>query len=538
MAKIDARQGLLGTRLAAHLLRRTTYQITPTRIAEFAGKTADEAVELLFNVPNLTHPEGPVNWLDDSNTAWLTTGPYENGPDTFMGARRRAMWFWVMNEMILDTSIRHKLTMFWHGIFVTEQDNDWREFELIRLFQLFAVGNIRELAYRATLDSKMLRYLNNNTNDKGNPNENYAREFLELFTILKGETVDTGNYTHYTEYDIVQAARVLTGFNDSNFANKDPQTGLATGTVNYNQHDPGNKIFSEAFGHQTIYGAVNANDMYRELRDFVDMIFAQLETARAYVRRLYRYFVSDRINDEINQDIVEPLAQQLFSDNFEIENTLKILLTSVHFYDEDDHSKTDEIIGGKVKSPLELLLISINLFEANQLGVLNDHPDHYNQTANWFLNSHLKYLGFEVYPLSVEGYPGFFKAPSFSKFWFDQSTIAYRYRLNFAFLEGRSVKDNRVLPYQVDIVNYFKDNFTNHEYADDLVRQFLELTLPEIPEGERYEYYRQKLLGELSPINWMFEWRAYVETGNDESVKLALSDLFEAVVGSPEFQTF
>jgi hypothetical protein len=59
MAKIDARQGLLGTRLAAHLLRRTTYQITPTRIAEFAGKTADEAVELLFNVPNLTHPEGP-----------------------------------------------------------------------------------------------------------------------------------------------------------------------------------------------------------------------------------------------------------------------------------------------------------------------------------------------------------------------------------------------------------------------------------------------------------------------------------------------
>jgi hypothetical protein len=59
-----------------------------------------------------------------------------------------------------------------------------------------------------------------------------------------------------------------------------------------------------------------------------------------------------------------------------------------------------------------------------------------------------------------------------------------------------------------------------------------------MPTGERYEYFLQKLLGTLSPINWMFEWQGYLQSGNDESVRIALTDLFEAVVNSPEFQTF
>lgn len=502
-----------------------------------AQKTATQAVEDLLTLPPYTHPEGPINW-EDGTSAWLTVDPYENAPAVNQGPRRRAVWFWAVNEMLHDSSIRHKMALFWHSIFVTEQDNDWREFELFRLFQFFALGNIRTLATKVTLDSKMLRYLNNTTNDKGSPNENYAREFLELFTVLKGELIETGHYTNYTEEDIIQAARVLTGFNNSSFSNKDPETGLATGTASFNQHDPGNKTFSGAFGHQTIIGAINAEDMYRELDDFVAMIFNQKETARAFVRRLYRFFVSDRITEEIETGIIQPLGEQLHHDDYEVTNTLKTLLKSVHFYDEDDTSATDEIIGGKIKSPLDLTLGAINLFDANQIGVLNENPDHYNQTANFFLYRHLSYMGFSFYPLSVEGYPGFFKAPSFSKFWFDQSTIAYRYRLPYALLEGRSVRDNRVLPFQVDLVTYFRDQFTNQEYAEELVTQFLTVCLPELPQGERFNYFLQKLLGELSPINWFFEWQAYLQSGNDEAVYVALAELFEAVVGSPEFQTF
>lgn len=537
MASLNTRQGVLGARLANHLLRRTTYRITPERIADFATKTASEAVNELFVLPPYVHPEGPIDWVNGENTPWLTTGPYEMNPDN-AGRQRNAVWFWLCNEMMHDSSIRHKMMLFWHSIFVTEIETDWRIFDLVRLFQFYALGNIKTLSYKVTLDNKMLRYLNNNANKKDSPNENYAREFLELFTILKGEQIGDGNYSNYTEHDIQQAARVLTGFRDTSFDNKDPETGLATGYGNYNNHDRGNKKFSVAFDFQTILGATSAEDMYREFQEFVDMIFNKVETARSFVRRLYRFFVSDRLTEEIETDIIHPLADQLYNDGYEVQNTLISLLTSVHFYDEDDSDASNEIIGGKIKSPLELYLTSINLFKSNQLGVLNDNADNYYGIGHWFIENNLKPMGFSFYPMSVEGYPGFFKAPGFSKSWFDQANIASRYKLTYTLLQGRTIQSNRTIPFQTNIVAFVTNQFSNQEYADELVQQLLAIAFPELPTGERYEYFRQKLLGALSPINWMFEWQNYVNTGDDSAVRVALTDLFEAVVGSPEYQTF
>ncbi len=536
MASLYQRQGVLGKRLAAHLLRRATYQISPSRINSFAQKTAAEAVDELFVIPPFVHPEGPISY-EDGVTPWLTVGPYDNRPESGGGRRRSVQW-WVYNEMIHDTSIRHKMMMFWHSIFITALDEDWRLFDLWRLFQMFATGNIKTIAYKVTLDSKMSRYLNNNVNRKGSPNENYAREFLELFTILKGEQIGTDNYTNYTEHDIAEAARVLTGFRDSNFANKDPETGLATGIAQYGNHDVGNKKFSAAFQYQTILGATSVDDMYRELWDFVNMVFGQTETARAFVRRFYRFFVSDRITDEIERDIIEPLAIQLKNDGYEVENTLKALLTSVHFYDEDDSDNTDEIIGGKIKSPLELYITSINLFNANNMGVLNDTPDYYNAVARWVILNVLVPMGFPEFAPIVEGYPGFYKSPSYSKFWFDQSSIAFRYKLGFALLNGKTANSNSNLPFRINVVEWFDQNFEYHEYADQIVRQFLEYTIPENPDTQRFGYFQEKLLAGLSPINWLNEWTAYKQTGDASSVEVVLSDLFETVCSSPEFQTF
>ncbi len=536
MASLSTRQGPLGTRLAAHLLRRTTFQFTPARLAAFSLKTVQEAVDELFNPPPYVHPEGPIN-VDDGVTAWLTTGPYDNHPESG-GVRERSVRLWLYNELLHDTSIRHKMTFFWHSIFVSESDADWRMFDQWRLFQHFALGNIKTLAYKVTLDNQMLRYLNNNVNRKGSPNENYAREFLELFTILKGEQIGPGNYTNYTEYDIQEAARVLTGFRDTGFDNKDPETGLATGYGNYNNHDPGNKKFSSAFGYKTILGAVDADDMYRELQDFVDMIFNQEATALSFVRRMYIYFISDRVTEEIENEFIAPLAAQLRSDNFEVENTLKLLLSSIHFFDEDDSDNKDEIIGGKVKPPLDLFFSSVNMFNANLMGSLTQNYILYDTPAYRVIIQTLKPMGMPDYPMSVEGYPGAFKGPSYSKFWFDQSNIAYRYKLPNMLLEGKGATTNNAIPFKINIVPFFADHFTHQEYASELVRQFLELTLPEKPDEDRFNYFLDILLGGLSPINWMFEWQEYIQSGNQDSVGVALSALFEAVIRSPEYNTF
>jgi uncharacterized protein (DUF1800 family) len=536
MASLNQRQGPLGKRLAAHLLRRTTFNITPARIAGMATKTAAEAIDEIFTPAPYVHPEGPISY-DDGVSAWLTDGNYDNRPESG-GVRRRSVQLWLYNELVHDPSIGHKMTWFWHAIFISALEEDWRLFDRWRLFQQFATGNVKTLAYKISLDSAMLRYLNNNVNRKGSPNENYAREFQELFTILKGPQIGTGNYTNYTEHDIAEAARVLTGFRDSNFGNKDPETGLATGLAQYYNHDAGNKKFSAAFQYQTITGAVSEEDMYREFQDYVDMVFNQVETARAYVRRFYRYFVSDRLSEEVENDIVEPLAQQLLADNYELENTLKTLLSSLHFFDEDDSEQTDEIIGAKIKSPIEVYLASVNLFEANKMGVLNDTPDYYNTVAYNIIWRVLQPMGLPEYPLSVEGYPGHFKAPGYGKFWFDQSTIAQRYKLPEALRDGKSITSTSAIPYQTDIVQFVANNLTNQQYANEVVRQFLELTLPEMPDSDRFNYFLNFLLGGLSAINWMNTWNDYLQTGDDSSVRVALEALFGAVTRSPEFQTF
>ncbi len=536
MASLTLRQGLLGKRLAAHLLRRASYLYTPARITDFATKTANQAVDELFSVPPLVHPEGPINYNDGVHP-WLTVDPYSNNPGN--GTRqRRAVQFWIFNELMHDPSIRHKLAMFFHSIFITGNDTDWRYFDHWRLLLLFSTGNIKTLAYKMTLDSKMLRYLNNNVNYRFSPNENYAREFMELFTILKGEQIQTGNYTNYSEYDISQAARVLTGFKDTNFDNKDPETGLATGYANYYYHDKGNKTFGSPFQHQSIVGAVDANDMYRELQEYVDMIFNQIATAKAFCRRLYRFFVSDRINAEIESDIITPLANQMYSDGYDVINSVKTLLKSIHFYDEDDSDSQDEIIGGKIKSPLELFFGSVNLFNANQIGVLNNNPSLYENLPYHVLFRILDPMGYPDAPLSVEGYPGYFKGADYSKYWINQANIPHRYRLAYALLNGKTIKDNVNVPFEVDVVQFVEQNITNAGYAEQLVTQLLEMAFAVMPDPDRFEYYQDKLLGSLSPVNWYFEWNEYQTSGDDTAVRIALDNLFEAVCSSPEFQTF
>jgi hypothetical protein len=147
-------------------------------------------------------------------------------------------------------------------------------------------------------------------------------------------------------------------------------------------------------------------------------------------------------------------------------------------------------------------------------------------------------MGLSRFPDTVEGYPGFFKGTGYSKNWFDQATIAHRYKMASRLLEGKAITNNNSIPFKVDTVSYFVQHFSNLEYADQLLDQFLEMALPEQPDADRRAYFLDKLLGGLSPINWYFEWQGYLSTQDDSAVRIAMNNMFEAVVKSPEFQTF
>lgn len=557
MASLDPKTGTLGKRLAAHLLRRSTFVVTKARIEAFAGMTPDAAVEALFADNPLLNPEGPRDRT--TKLAWYSVHDAEASPNNFSeeknGVKTRLVQSWMFQEMLGDTTIKHKLAIFLHSTFIIGLTNgrNWHLYNYMRLLQYFAYGNIKTFAYKVTLDPMMAKYLDNNSNNKNAPNENYAREFLEIFTILKGEQIGVGNYTNYTEDDIITAAKLLTGFRIQKYDFKDADTGLVTSKSVINPHDVSDKQFSAAFGNQIITGATGADnaakeaDMLRELQDFVNMIFAQAETAKAFTRKLYRYFVSDLIDATKETNIITPLANDLIAGNFELVPVVKKLLKSQHFYDADDGNATDNIVGGKVKSALELTMQSLNFFELPALlrDFETDPANNYKDADG--VRRKINSQGFPFFlPASVEGYDGYYK-DGFSCNWFTSNTLLHRYSLQDQMLRGKYATTTAL---KLVLAPFFKNNFTlpttfgpddfpqADAMIDTVVTEVLELTLSEMPTGDRYAYFRDSILNGLTSINFLFEWVAYLDTDDDGDVSESLGNFFKVLMNSEEYQTF
>lgn len=484
----------------------------------------------------------PVTWINPPGT------PLPTGTQDFM--MRPYLRGWWVNEALHDEGAGHKMAFFFHQFLATSMVGTGLTasyFDYLALLRWGALGNFKKLATKIVLDNIMLRYLNNNENTAANPNENFAREYFELFTIGKGPQIAPGDYTNYTEDDIVAAARVLTGFRARGQRDIiDPETGIPTGRAVAGQHDSGIKEFSDKFQGTDIQGSDNQAGMFIELNAFVDMIFAQPETAKNLCRRLYRYFVYREITDEIENDIIAPLANTLISNNFEIKPVLEQLLASEHFYDADDSNIADEIVGGMIKSPLELALQPISFFDITIPDPLTLPRTHYRLfyeqaiTTRMFGAANLPIF----LPSDVAGYPALYSDPEYSRQWFNSSTIVARYKIPAMLLTGTrqfGAGVNQPIGIKLNIAPWVKNSGFFSDPADPytLVQELIAYMLPEEVDTDRFNYFYIKVfLDELPPADWTYEWQNYLATGNDTEVKLALERLINAVMYSPEYQTF
>lgn len=550
MASLTPLSGSLGHRRAAHLLRRTSFRFTKTKVDDLANKTANQAVSTLLMATPLQMDQ-PV--YDDpgtdpvENTTWILP-PGDSLPAEDFVLRRYVMGWWL-NEALFDPGITHKMAFFFHQFMAVTASSygNTHFFDYLSLLRWGATGNFKKLATKIVTDNCMLLYLNNHQNTRNNPNENFAREFFELFTIGKGPQVGPGDYTNYTEDDIIQAARVLTGFRTQGTRTIiDPETGIPMGRVVYNQHSLGNKSFTSKFQNTTIAGAANANDMWRELNDFINMIFAQPEVARNFCRRLYRWFVSRNITAEIETDIIEPLAATFRNGNYEIKPVLQQLLQSQHFFDADDSDNKDEIVGGMIKSPLELSLQAISFFNIPIPSPTVNPTLHYQQFYSTGLTQRiLATAGLPIFfPSDVAGYPGYYQEPEFNRQWFNSSTIISRYKLPNMLLTGRQgfgANPNASIFIKLDIVPWVKNSGFFSDPADPyaLVQQLLNYMLPEDVDNDRFNYFYQDVfLDNLPPADWTYEWQNYLTTGNQTEVKIPVERLINAIMYAPEYQTF
>lgn len=542
MPSLSPKTNILGFSNAYHLLRRTTYNVTKEKIVEFSTKTPLEAITTLFTftAPN---PPSPLNNVGETIVP-TAANPIITDTQTTVNSVRNDLYWWLYSAM-RDSSAQHKIAFFLHLLFVTDDDTSfWTNYDYKELLRFHVNGSLKDLAVRITQNPRMLIYLNNNVNQNTSPNQNYAREFLELFTILKGPQIATGNYTNYTETDVQQAARVLTGFSltstihldkTARLTSLDPITNLPKGEVKVNKHDTGSKTFTGAFGGQIIAGGTNETTIKDELQNFINMIFNQDETAKAYCRRIYRYFVGREITPEIETGIIAPLAIALKADNYNILPTLTTLLKSKHFYDEEEAIIGDKIIGSLVRNPVELYLHMFSLLNL-QMPSYSANPSAIHSMMN-VVNTYSTNAGMPIFsPQSVNGYSGYSSSPNYDKNWITTSSLRIRYTNTIDYLINGLTYNG--FNFKLNNAAFVKDSgyFSNPGNADILVTEFLQMMFVEVPDGERYIYFKTIFLNNLSSINWLNEWNNYINTGIATNVKIPIDRLVKAIIKSPEFQ--
>jgi uncharacterized protein (DUF1800 family) len=552
MASLNPNTSVLGTAFAKHLLRRASFVYSKTIIDQFSALTPSQALDLLLatDSPKLALPYDPTP--TSAPDGFWTEVPYATKkPSDFSNQSLKLSiisgWWWY--NAINSPTLKYKLCHFLSTRFTVEKNNIGAAtyfHDHLRLLMFYSYGNYKDFAKKMCLDNAMLYYLNNNANSKSAPNENYAREFLELFTIGKGPQIGAGNYTNYTEADIVQAARVLTGFRiKSDRSILDATTGIPKGYNVFSSHYiTGPKVFSSAFGNTSITSATNANGMDTELNSFVDMVFNQQATAKNICRKIYIYFVKGTISAEVETDIITPLATDLFNNGYEITPIIRKLLESKHFYDLDDTNASDETLGGIIKSPIQQISEVMGYLKATIPDpTTNPYEFYVNFWQNFVHNTFLSGSNMILFdPDNVAGHPAYYQSPSYDKNWISSSTLIAKYRLGESLLDGvNRISGNANIKAKINISDVIKNGNLISVASDayTLTAELCNALFAQVPDADRINYFMNTyLLQGFAPYYWTGVWATYISSGNSSVVEPRLKLMVTKILSAPEAQLF
>lgn len=559
MANLTPFSGAMGEKNAAHLLRRATWGPTPADIKSFAALTASQALDTLFSSPPV--PDPPVDLK--TGASWVNPPSYPAAKEDVNSDQDTLFHYfraWHLEQIRLSgNNLTERITHFFH----THTPAAWTVINSSEalyyqntLFRYYAFGSYKELFKKICLDNAMLRYINGDTNDKDSPNENFAREMFELYSIGRGPQLAEGNYTNYTETDIKAACRVLTGWQfDDTFSYYDADNGIPTGkpitetsqgapaTELAVRHDKEPKVFTAAFGNQVIQPSAVMEDqatlaaMLKEFDDLIEMIFAQEETARFLCRKIYRYFVYWEITAEVETDIIDPLATTFRSNNYSMESVLRQLLASQHFFDTDTPATSDNSIGAIIKSPLEIIFGALRFFEVDLPASVNDlyNKSYINGILSWLLPQGLNFYE----PIDVSGYPPYSQAPSYYRDWITPNAIGHRYHFS-NILMGR-LNEGGDFGFKLDIVDWVQHSghFATPSDAASIVETFTRYMLAVEVDNDRKDYFlNQVFLDGLPATTWTSEWSLFGSSGDDAVVRERLETLVATLMQTPEYQLF
>jgi uncharacterized protein (DUF1800 family) len=388
---------------AAHLMNRAGFGGTPEEVAALVEMGVDRAVDALLDFPDApaaeqSPGEGP-DWSiladiplrnqerreqqvklrgpENEEARQALTQQWQRASSGFLNDAAR---WWITRMAYGPYPLQERLVLFWHGHFTSSFRDDrqggWRLWNQNEVLRRYAAGNFRELVWSISRDPAMLRYLNNDRNVKARPNENYARELMELFTLGIG---------NYTEDDIKQVARAFTGWTHDG--------------VDYvfsrRQHDEGEKT---VFGRT---GAFNGEDI-------IDLLMAHPACGNHVGGKLFDYFVGCDPDPRVHAALGDTLRRS----NYELRPLLRVILRSKAFFDSDR-------IGGQIKSPIHLLVGTCRLLGGEALNAPQARRE-------------LEKMGqvpFE--PPNVKGWPGTYDGRK----WINTATLLARYNVSIRLVD-------------------------------------------------------------------------------------------------------
>jgi len=383
---------------AAHLLNRAGFGGNPDEIKSLHALGRFKAVESLLNptepinafpMPAWATREQAVEDLRERGKQFIETQRATKGMTAAEAERMRQQTFkqaqienrqhgiegqgwWFRTMLATKAPLREKMTLFWHDHFATSiQKVKLPALMMIQndLFRRNALGNFRSLTHEIAKDPAMMLYLDTQSSKKDHPNENFAREVMELFTLGEG---------HYTEQDIHEAARAFTGY----------QLNRMQGTVFHNR-------FQWDDGDKTIFGKTGKFDG----DGVINLIFEQPQAAKLMAGKLWEYFAAE----DPPTAAIEALATSFREANYEIAPLLREIFLSREFY-------ADVVMRNQVKSPIQFLVQMLKHLD------LREAPQGYTLNAQQQLGQVL------FMPPNVAGW-------DWGKAWINTSTLLTRYNI-------------------------------------------------------------------------------------------------------------
>jgi uncharacterized protein (DUF1800 family) len=512
---------------AAHLLKRTLFGPTNQQMIDAVSNGMNATVSALLQTPAIDQPLAydPAETIVPMGSTWVTAVYPANAGQAQLveNARIKSLGAWMLKRLNTEPgTISEKICLFWHNHFGATAGSDSRgTYNYFMTIRQHSLGNVKQLVKYITIDPNMLLFLNGATNNVFSPNENYARELLELFTIGKGPQIGPGDYSNYTEDDVAAGAKILTGYYINGLRSSTAPSPIAL--YNGILHDGTTKQLSYHFGNATV-----ANNNANEYSDYIDIIFQQNEVANYICKKLYRYFVNYDLTADVETNVIPVMAQTMITNNYDVLPVLDELFKSEHFYDVS-------LRGSIIRGPLEMLMGMMNPTESVPNYTLATNSDLY-------LTIYILAEGMgQAYatPPSVAGWPVYYQSPAFTKLWINSTTIKSRfdYAAAFTILTGIPAGSNF---FKVNALG-FVDGLSNPSDAIQVIDDICDVFFPKAIDAAQKLVLKGILTNGLPDFEWTLQYNDYIgnpgNTAFSDPVKIRIQLVLNRVFKMPEFQT-